>query len=246
MSDSYKIYASKDYVNERGLPQDAGEYKQLVTDADGNVAWEDRLGYKSKIEVKVWMSNSDGVFYIERGDEVSTRSTADVNGLLLKVTDNPILDEYVKQVKCVLADGTEVILWGEGVGTTVTDAVTYHPGYFANVRVAGAQAEDISGSSITLDEVGFYLNVITFMAEGAAVYFPDTEIHPIPAEYITGTTVTDADNSKVLGVVESSVGLIEGIATETYVNTQIANQTTETWTFTLADGTTVTKTVVVK
>lgn len=37
-----------------------------------------------------------------------------------------------------------------------------------------------------------------------------------------------------------------GLASEEYVNTQIANQSSEIWTFTLADGSVVTKTVVVK
>lgn len=44
-NNSYKIYASKNYVDERALPQDAGEYKQLVTDGSGEWKVEERLAY---------------------------------------------------------------------------------------------------------------------------------------------------------------------------------------------------------
>lgn len=39
MSDSYKIYASKDYVDGKGLPDNAGAYQQLVADVNGNPTW---------------------------------------------------------------------------------------------------------------------------------------------------------------------------------------------------------------
>ena len=39
---------------------------------------------------------------------------------------------------------------------------------------------------------------------------------------------------------------LEPYASQEYVNNSIANQTTETWTFTLSDGSTVTKNVVIK
>ena len=45
MSDSYKIYASKDYVDSKGLPEGQGAYQQLVTDANGVAKWEDKLAY---------------------------------------------------------------------------------------------------------------------------------------------------------------------------------------------------------
>lgn len=45
MSDSYKIYASQDYVDNKGLPDGHGAYQQLVTDAEGVVKWEEKLAY---------------------------------------------------------------------------------------------------------------------------------------------------------------------------------------------------------
>lgn len=41
MSDSYKIYASQDWVNEK-VPEGAGSNQQLVTNADGNANWVER------------------------------------------------------------------------------------------------------------------------------------------------------------------------------------------------------------
>jgi len=43
MNDSYKVYASQEYVDNK-VPEAQGAHKQLVTDADGNVKWEDRAG----------------------------------------------------------------------------------------------------------------------------------------------------------------------------------------------------------
>lgn len=45
MSDSYKVYASKDYVDSKGLPEGAAAYQQVVTDGEGNTKWEDRPFY---------------------------------------------------------------------------------------------------------------------------------------------------------------------------------------------------------
>lgn len=42
MSDSYKIYASQDYVDNKGLPDGHGAYQQLVTDKDGIAKWEEK------------------------------------------------------------------------------------------------------------------------------------------------------------------------------------------------------------
>lgn len=56
MNDSYKIYASKDYVDGKvgeitSLPENTGSNQQLVTNMNGEVAWEERLGYKTIAEV---------------------------------------------------------------------------------------------------------------------------------------------------------------------------------------------------
>lgn len=51
MSDSYKIYASKDYVDSKALPDGMGAYQQLVTSADGVAKWEERLAYGLPEEV---------------------------------------------------------------------------------------------------------------------------------------------------------------------------------------------------
>lgn len=44
MSESYKIYASKDYVDSK-LPSTDKVHQQLVTDGNENIVWEDKLAY---------------------------------------------------------------------------------------------------------------------------------------------------------------------------------------------------------
>lgn len=51
MSDSYKIYASQEYVDGKvgqitGLPENAGSNQQLVTNKNGSVKWENLTHYK--------------------------------------------------------------------------------------------------------------------------------------------------------------------------------------------------------
>lgn len=50
MSDSYKIYASQDYVDNKGLPDGASANQQLVTDNEGVVKWEEKPFYSETIQ----------------------------------------------------------------------------------------------------------------------------------------------------------------------------------------------------
>lgn len=50
MSNSYKIYASQDYVDNKGLPDGASANQQLVTDKDGVVKWEEKPFYSETIQ----------------------------------------------------------------------------------------------------------------------------------------------------------------------------------------------------
>lgn len=97
-NNSYKIYASKDYVDERALPQDAGEYKQLVTGADGEWKVEERLGYKA-----------------EGLKEVMTEQTLTTNDAGSAIFSNDALRTLLKTV------GTQLnIVWnGENYSCTV-------------------------------------------------------------------------------------------------------------------------------
>lgn len=61
MSDSYKIYASQDYVDSKGLPDGASANQQLVTDKDGVVKWEEKPFYTFQdTEVITWDGDTTG------------------------------------------------------------------------------------------------------------------------------------------------------------------------------------------
>lgn len=48
-----KIYADRGYVDDKALPDGAGVYQQLVTDADGNPKWEKRTHYVALTPVAI-------------------------------------------------------------------------------------------------------------------------------------------------------------------------------------------------
>ena len=50
MSNSYKIYASQDYVDSKGLPEGASANQQLVTDSEGAVKWEEKPFYSETVQ----------------------------------------------------------------------------------------------------------------------------------------------------------------------------------------------------
>ena len=69
MNDSYKIYASKDYVDEQieilneematKVPSGAAAHQMLVTDAEGNSKWEEQLAYVSGETETVLLSEEE-------------------------------------------------------------------------------------------------------------------------------------------------------------------------------------------
>ena len=61
MSGSYKIYASQDYVDSKGLPDGASANQQLVTDSEGVVKWEEKPFYTFQdTEVITWDGDTTG------------------------------------------------------------------------------------------------------------------------------------------------------------------------------------------
>jgi hypothetical protein len=56
MSESYKVYASQEYVDSKlndvsGLPEDSGPNQYLVTDSGGDVRWEDKLAWSEQTAI---------------------------------------------------------------------------------------------------------------------------------------------------------------------------------------------------
>ena len=84
MSDSYKIYASQDYVDSKGLPDGASANQQLVTDSEGVVKWEEKPFYSAKYgEDITWDGDTtdreifalDGFSFYKVSDTIYTTGT---------------------------------------------------------------------------------------------------------------------------------------------------------------------------
>lgn len=78
MSDSYKIYASQDYVDSKGLPDGASANQQLVTDKDGIVKWEEKpFYYFQDTEVITWDGDTAGREEVQLGNTGSFYKISD-------------------------------------------------------------------------------------------------------------------------------------------------------------------------
>lgn len=193
------------------LPENPGNYKSLVTDGNGNWVPADRLAWKeSKVESKT--------LYHFTKNAIGPTST-------LMYSDNLIPDCVVGNtyhVECPQLGVDEVVVCDS---FELKSPRLLIEGKLSIYYDFMDQATSFHNEVGPYEEGGSYDFIISEQAEVETTY-------PIPAEYITGVPLTDADNGKVVGVVEGALGLVE--------------LQTETWTFTLADGSVVTKTVVVK
>ena len=78
MSESYKVYASQEYVDSKvadvsSLPSGSSPNQYLVTDGDGNAKWEDKLAWSDKevvLEEQTIHLNRDAYTVTEVGDIV--------------------------------------------------------------------------------------------------------------------------------------------------------------------------------
>ena len=78
MSDSYKIYASKDYVDNKGLPDGASANQQLVTDSEGVVKWEEKPFYQFQdFDGIKWDGDTTGREEITQGGTASYYKISD-------------------------------------------------------------------------------------------------------------------------------------------------------------------------
>lgn len=222
MSESYKIYASRDYVDERALPGGATGYQQLVTDGEGNKVWADRLAWKegtivlSKISV-VGEEDPTGLYQHMFGDEpyileAEKQYMVNYNGVTYSVTAKNDTYGYPYGESILL--GNHYLLGMLGGNEEIPN--TREPFLLMYAKDAPNQ-------------YGFYVCQGIFADEQIEISVEEVNIHTIPAEYITGAPITESDNGKMLGVVDGAVGLVtldipstEGLASETYVAEQIA------------------------
>ena len=99
MSDSYKIYASQDYVDSKGLPDGASANQQLVTDKDGVVKWEEKPFFHAEYgEDITWDGDTTGMETFELQ-----------GGVFYKVSETIYTpDKMVGRKYAVMNDGTAI------------------------------------------------------------------------------------------------------------------------------------------
>ena len=132
MSESYKIYASRKYVDERALPDGATEYQQLVTDGDGNKVWEDRLAYSvdnlATLVAETTMSEPNSstrvtpLFAAEPGMECIVKFDGEIYNLTVEAHD---------AFGAVL--GNQTLIGGEGNSELPFCFITLHPSMMSGV-----------------------------------------------------------------------------------------------------------------
>lgn len=218
MSESYKIYASRDYVDERALPQGATEYQQLMTDGTGIVKWEDREFYKNGYltlklspEFDPFVESSNGGYYkggSYSADAAQIEMSRLIGGEIWK--DGTMNPNYKKWV--FYLDGVRYespirrfpAAWQNG--NLFPDYITVH---------LYMQGQDVW--------FGFHYT------DGKEHIFQfelaEPVINPIAPEYITGTELTESDNGKILGVVDGKIELLETNSNSYSLSTEPAIQT---------------------
>lgn len=211
MSESYKIYASRDYVDERALPQGATEYQQLMTDGTGIVKWEDRTHYKDSFLVLKTDPNSDPTDGAEWGGGENSRDP--------------------KLVEAAIALANEM---GMGLREKrYTHFIFYIDGvrYEFPAKMPFMFFRD-NGYPLTLNvvQIGQYryqLLITYYDGKEHTIQFeldkPKTK--PLSPEYITGSELTESDNGKILGVVDGKIELLETNSNSYSLSTEPAIQT---------------------
>ena len=176
-----------------GLPSGVGPYKQMATDGDGNWVPVDRLAYTAMEEGES-LGGSDGGFqWVEN------------NGIYTSSAITRLSSDLVEgQTYCVMADGESMFSKAKKADGMV---------YLGNASFLG-QMEDTGEPYLFLDGRNVGLGFVLAAKIEYKTFFILTAIetiHPIPAEYITGAPLTEADNGKVLGVVGGAIALVDAL-----------------------------------
>lgn len=150
MSDSYKIYASKDYVNEqvnqfsedkldKGSP---AAYQQIVTDASGAPTWENRTHYDD-IQTITWDGSTDGL--VQAGSNI------------YKVSDLTPSSQYISEGKFEFTASKSSITYRNLIH------FGYAPGDSYAISFVGTTVYVIDEAPVTIEgrtypEAGTYFN----------------------------------------------------------------------------------------
>ena len=159
MSDSYKVYASKDYVDSKGLPEGGAPYQQLVTDGQGVARWEDKPFGEETTEVFVFQEQSvtmnvgscpkgaygtfaDGLNGLEEGAKYKV--VLDGNSYEVVCSKySGMFDKQYRLGNVSIASGSESDNTGEPFYINVSDTSVNH------LYVEGAALDDVHTVSIS-------------------------------------------------------------------------------------------------
>ena len=193
MSDSYKIYASQDYVDNKGLPDGASANQQLATDKDGIVKWEEKPFYQFQdTEVITWDGDTAGREEVQFGD----------TGSFYKISDT------IYPPDGIIGSTFTVMRNGVPEDVVITDEMFEHQSSdFMVIWVVVYDGAPMLGSGPALDSVGssgglyyfksdsFYASslslISTVLKEIDPVYIPDIpaeKLPDIPAEKLPAIT----------------------------------------------------------
>lgn len=138
MNDSYKIYASKDYVDSKALPEGATAHQQLVTGTDGNTKWSD-YAYTRVKQV-----------FVYNGDYAKTPSTApgySTNALYTSMFTLAKISDYVPTIDELFSDETTAIFDSGVVGEDIPDLKHVYDGYYGRFKFTKAPSTVTNPSS---------------------------------------------------------------------------------------------------
>lgn len=197
--------ASITYVNERGLPQDAGEYKQLVTDGEGKWVPVDRLGWKEGESVSVIAEQSVTTTKAPYGNSVSGSGTID-GTLEYEKLYRVVFEGVTYDCICHQSNNAQYIIGNARWGSSNQDAT-----------------DDISDNSpfcIRQNGTTFYLYTETAGTYTVSVEQVNETTHPIPAEYLPQPIVFMTSDLSAITCNKTADEVVEAIA---------ANAQTDVW-----------------
>lgn len=200
MSESYKIYASKDYVDERALPEGAQLYQQLVTNEDGTPSWVNREFYSGSLLTVTHTISGTQHTWIKVSDEIPTGGAytlgescwykeSNTSGYI--VTGLAGCEEkyaYTSRYTIVIAREDNAAIDDEYI---FPERGTYFEHIGADSYIYGFAF----GANTTEIEIAWDGNTET--------------IHALPPKYLTGSELTREDEGKVLGVVDGAISLMK-------------------------------------
>lgn len=221
MSDSYKIYASQDYVDSKGLPDGASANQQLVTDNGGVVKWEEKPFYTTQyVEEITWDGDTAGREEVQLG-----------YGALWKISDTIYPpDGIIGSTFTIMRNGVpeDIVITDK----MFRDISSVFPGTWS----VSLEGPTVLGSGPALDSVGssgglyylktdsFYVSslslVSTVLKEIDPIYLPAIpadKLPEIPAEKLPKQYIIDIepDNSCSVSFTDAYNMVNAGLATFT-------------------------------